>query len=170
MRVSRPHVVAALAVLAALAAAVLAPGPRVVARDTDGRAAAVLPLRPDGRFELHYVHSYYRVPARESFVALDDGSFRLHSIGSRSEAVLDYYEVAGSKRSRGPLLELVLAAPPRYRKLPLIATSTGRRTLVAAGRKTPLFGPDAPRHLTISVDAGSRLASPRERLRALLGS
>lgn len=167
---ARHSAVATLVVLAGLAAAVLAPGPRVVARDTEGREAAVLPLRPDGRFELEYVHSYYRAPARESFVALDDGSFRLHSIGSRSEAVLDYYEVAGTKRSRGRWLELGLTAPPRYRKLPLIATSTGRRTLRAAGRKVPLFGPGAPRHLTISVDAGSRLALPRERLRAMLGS
>lgn len=160
---------AVLATVGATAALALAPGPRVLAKDAHGRRVAVAPLGAHGRFALDYVHSYYRAPARECFVALADGGFRLTSIASPSEAVLDYYEVTGVKRARGRWLELVLAVPPRYRELPLIATSTGRRTLLASGRRAALFGDGGPRHLTISVDSGSRLALPRERLREILG-
>ena len=41
----------------------------------------------------------------------------------------------------------------RYTELPLIATSTGRRTLVVGGRRA-LYG-DRARHLVLAVEGGS---------------
>ena len=53
-------------------------------------------LPESGRFALEYRHSYYRVPARERFAAGGSG-FRMVGVESPSEAVLDYYEMAGAK-------------------------------------------------------------------------
>jgi len=159
-----------LALTAAAGALTFAPGPMVFARDADGRRVATLKLQPSGRFDLEYVHSYYRAPARESFVALEDGRLRLASLASTSEAVLDYYALSGVKRRRGRWIVLTPRASPPYDELPLIATRTGRRTLAAGGRRVPLFRRGGPRHLTIGVSPGSPLVAPRERLRSLLVS
>jgi hypothetical protein len=126
--------------------------PRVVAREQGGGAVAGLRLPASGAFALAYRHSYYREPAREWFVAGHD-SFRLHSIASPSEAVLDYYALEGRKRrGRGGWLSLEPRRPPRYRELALIATAEGRRTLTVGERELPLFGPGEARHLTVSVE------------------
>ena len=65
--------------------------------------------------------------------------------------MLDYYALDGRRARDGRRLTLVPRAAPRYRRLSLIATSTGRRTLVAGERRVPLYGARA-RHLTISVE------------------
>jgi hypothetical protein len=106
-------------------------------------------LPADGRFALEYRHSYYRVPARERFEA-DAGGFRMVGVESPSEAVLDYYAIAGVK-TPGRWMALAPAEPRHFTRLPLIATATGRRTLVVGGRRYPLYA-DAPRHLTIDVE------------------
>ena len=106
-------------------------------------------LPASGRFALEYRHSYYRVPAREEFRAGDSG-FRMVGVGSPSEAVLDYYELAGTKQL-GPWATLAPAHPQRFDRLPLIATATGRRTLEVGGERYPLYA-KAARHLTIEVE------------------
>jgi hypothetical protein len=112
-----------------------------------GGEAAALPA--SGRFAIEYRHSYYRVPARERFEA-DGTGFRMVGVESPSEAVLDYYELAGTK-SPGRWMALAPARPRRFDRLPLIATATGRRTLAVAGERYPLYG-RVPRHLTIEVE------------------
>jgi hypothetical protein len=138
----------------ALAGALLAAGcggREVVVRDDGGRVVARAALPEDGRFALAYRHSYYRVPAREEFRA-GDGGFRMVGVASPSEAVLDYYAIAGAK-SAGRWMTLAPERPRRFERLPLIATATGRRTLEVAGRRYPLYA-QAPRHLTIEVEEG----------------
>ena len=121
----------------------------MVVRDQDGEVLAKSALPADGSFALEYRHSYYGVAARERFRAEGDG-FRMVGVESSSEAVLDYYELAGSKRP-GAWKALVPTAPQRFERLPLIATPVGRRTLAVDGRRYPLFG-GAPRHVTIEVE------------------
>jgi hypothetical protein len=148
--VIRILVLAALA-LAACAAAVQAGGPpHVVAKDRDGRTVAELPAK-DG-FALTYRHSYYRQPAVERF-RVAKGGFRLVEIASPSEAVLDYYDVEGTRSHRGGWWTLRLARPARFERMPLAATSVGRRTLVADGRRVSLYRRDGrAAHLTIAVE------------------
>jgi hypothetical protein len=145
--------VAAVAVvaLAAGAAAVQADGPpRVVAADRDGRTVAELPAARG--FALSYRHSYYRQPAVERF-RVAKGGFRLVEISSPSEAVLDYYDVEGTRARRDGWWTLRLAKPARFERMPLAATAVGRRTLVAGGERVPLYRRDGRvAHLTISVE------------------
>ena len=138
----------------ALAGALLAAGcggRDVVVRDDGGRVLVKAALPESGRFALEYRHSYYRVPAREQFEA--DGQhgarFRMVGVESPSEAVLDYYALAGAKTA-GRWMALAPAHPRRFDRLPLIATTTGRRTLEVGGERYPLYA-KAPRHLTIEV-------------------
>jgi hypothetical protein len=138
--------------LFALAGALLAGGcggRAVVVRDDRGRVLVNAALPASGRFAIEYRHSYYRVPARERFKA-DATGFRMVGVESPSEAVLDYYEMAGTK-SPGRWMALAPARPRRFDRLPLIATATGRRTLAVAGERYPLYA-RAPRHLTIEVE------------------
>jgi hypothetical protein len=123
-------------------------GQSVVVRDEGGREVARAELPASGRFALEYRHSYYRVPARESFAA-DGDAFRIVEVSSPSEAVLDYYALAGRKRP-GRWVRLELDRPQRFRRLPLAATPTGRRTLVVDGRRYPLY--DGVRHVTLSLE------------------
>ncbi len=136
----------------ALAGALFAAGcgeRAVVVRDDGGRVLVKAALPESGRFAIEYRHSYYRVPARERFEAGSTG-FRMVGVESPSEAVLDYYEMAGTK-SPGRWMALAPSRPRRFDRLPLIATATGRRTLAVAGRRYPLYA-RAPRHLTIEVE------------------
>ena len=148
--------VAAAAVLAAAlagGAVVSADGPaRVVATDREGDTVAELALPRSGTFALTYRHSYYRRAAVERFAAADDGSFRLVEIASPSEAVLDYYDVAGTRARRDGWWTLKLARPARFTRMNLIATALGRRTLVADGHRAPLFERGRATHLTIAVE------------------
>ena len=136
----------ATAVLGALAL----PGgaPRVVAREGD-RIVAEMRLPSSGAFALTYRHSVYRAPAVERFRRVGDG-FELVAISSPSEAVLDYYEVEGTRARRDGWWMLRLARPARFEAMPLAATAVGRRTLVAGGKRVPLWG-DGVRHVTIAV-------------------
>jgi len=140
---------AALALAGALLAAGCG-GREVVVRDAvRGRVLVREALPADGRFALAYRHSYYRVPARERFEAGGSG-FRMVGVESPSEAVLDYYAIAGAK-TPGRWMALAPVEPRRFDRLPLIATATGRRTLEVAGRRYPLYA-RAPRHLIIEVE------------------
>ena len=145
---------AVAAVALAGGAAVSADGPpRVVAQDRDGDTVAELALPRSGTFALTYRHSYYRRPAVERFTAADDGSFRLVEIASPSEAVLEYYVVEGARARHDGWWTLKLARPARFTRMALAATAVGRRTLVADGRRAPLFRRDGrAAHLTIAVE------------------
>lgn len=121
----------------------------MVARDEHGDVLAEAPLPPSGRFAIEYRHSYYDVPARESFTA-DESGFRMVEVASPSEAVLDYYELAGTKRRSG-WMRLSPTRPRHFERLPLIATSVGRRTLEVGGRRYALYGRE-PRHVIIEVE------------------
>jgi hypothetical protein len=135
-------------------AAVSADGPvRVVAQDRGGNTVAEVALPRSGAFALAYRHSYYRRPAIERFRAAGDGTFRLVEITSPSADVLDYYEVPGERtRARG-WWTLKLSRPARFTRMALAATAVGRRTLVADGRRVPLFrGDGRAAHLTIAVE------------------
>ena len=139
-----------LLLIAALGAMAMTGGsPHVVARDADG-VVADLRLPASGTFALEYRHSYYRVPARETFRATDDG-FELVAISSPSEAVLDYYEIEGSRERRGGEWTLQPARPARFERMALAATETGRRTLTASGRRVALYAGDDV-HLQLEVE------------------
>jgi len=136
--------------LLAVAVGALALGgssPHVVARGEGGEVAS-LRLPASGEFALEYRHSYYRVPARETFRTTGDG-FELVAVSSPSEAVLDYYEIEGARSRRGGEWTLRPASPTRFSRMALAATATGRRTLVAGGERAPLYGGDV--HLTLEV-------------------
>ncbi len=122
----------------------------VVVRDAADEVVARVALPPDGRFALAYRHSYYRAPARELFEAAGAG-FVLSALASPRAAVLDYYALAGRRTRSDGLVRLALRHPRRYRRLALIATTTGRRTLVVGDRRVPLYGGSA-RHLTLTVE------------------
>jgi hypothetical protein len=126
-------------------------GPAVVVADERGREVASVPLPEGGRFALRYRHSVYRAEVTETFAA-GDGGFRLVTIASPSEAVLDYYELEGRRAATGALWRLEPAASPRLASLPLVATEVGRRTLVVGDRQVPLFASGgAPAHLVLTV-------------------
>jgi hypothetical protein len=74
----------------------------VTVTSADGQPVTARVLPAPGRFELRYRHSYYRAEAAESFVADPDGGFWLVAVGSPSQAVLDYYGLAGRCRRRPP--------------------------------------------------------------------
>jgi hypothetical protein len=140
-----------LLLIAALGAMAMTGGsPHVVARASDGDVVAELRLPSSGTFALEYRHSYYRVPARETFHVTGDG-FELVTISSPSEAVLDYYEIEGDRSRRGGQWALRPARPARFERMALAVTATGRRTLVAGDRRVPLFGGDDV-HLRLAVE------------------
>ena len=150
-----------LLVLVALATALAADyGSSVVARDHGGAVVARAPLAGSGRFEIEYVHSYYGAPATEHFVADRYGGFLLVGISSPDEAVLDYYELEGLKEATGGSLRLVPERPPRFETLHLIATGTGRRTLVVSGERFPLYAESGPVHMTIRIEEDTLLSEP----------
>ena len=127
----------------------------VVARDDAGAEVARAPLPTSGplrdRFSIAYQHSYYDSPATETFLAAD-GGFSLVSVGSPSEAVLDYYGLAGERRRDETGHLLLVRDAPVVRELPLLASDVGRRTLVAGEQRTPLYDPGRPpRHLRLEV-------------------
>ena len=122
----------------------------VVVRDAAGEVVAREALPANGRFSLAYRHSYYRAPAREVFRARRAG-FELAALVSTRAAVLDYYALTGRRTRSGGEVRLDLRHRPRYRRLSLISTVTGRRTLVAGERRVPLYGGPA-RHLTLAVE------------------
>jgi hypothetical protein len=125
----------------------------VTVTGADGRPVAARVLPAPGRFELRYRHSYYRAEAAESFVADPDGGFRLVAVGSPSQAVLDYYGLAGRTHREGGWLRQELRQPQRFERLPLVATGLGRRTLVVGGRAVPLAPPGGePAHLVVTVE------------------
>jgi Domain of unknown function (DUF1850) len=128
--------------------------PALVVRDRAGHELVRTELPPNGEFGLAYRHSYYGAPARELFRASDGGEFRLRAIESPSAAVLDYYVLAGERTRKGSWLRLVPRESRRYEELALIATELGRRSLIAGGRRFPLYGGGA-RHLTIAVEDAS---------------
>jgi hypothetical protein len=145
-------VVAAAAVAAAGVAGRDVGGAAVVVADERGREVASVPLPASGEFALRYRHSVYRAEVTETFAASAAG-FRLVAVASPSEAVLDYYELEGRRRSdAGGWRRLEPAATPRMDSLPLVATDIGRRTLEAGGRRLPLYteGGD-PARLVLSV-------------------
>ena len=151
---SRRVAAGALAALALSGGAAVArsDGPaRVVANDRGGGTVAELQLPASGAFALTYRHSYYRKPAVERFRAAG-GGFELVEIASPSQAVLDYYEAEGRRTRRGGWWTLRLARPARFDSMALAATAVGRRTLVAGGRRVPLYGAGRARHLTIAVE------------------
>jgi len=123
--------------------------PGVVARDAAGAEVARLALPASGEFALEYRHSYYRMPARETFRATEDG-FALVAITSPSEAVLDYYEIEGTRSRRDGVWTLRPARPAQFGEMALAATAVGRRTLVAGTRRAALWGGDV--HLRIGVE------------------
>ena len=144
---------AALAGAAIWTVAGQADGPaRVVAQERGGGTVAELALPRSGAFALGYRHSYYRRPALERFRAAADGSFRLVAISSPSEAVLDYYEVEGTRTRRGGWWTLRPDRPARFESMALAATALGRRTLVAGDKRAPLYVSGRARHLTIAVE------------------
>lgn len=154
---------AAAGVLAALAAAAGdGRALRLVVTDERGGTVISRELPSSGRYAIDYQHSYYDQPATEEFAA-DGARFHLASLSSPSEAVLDYYELPGTRSTTDSGAHLLVPdAPPAVAELPLIATAKGRRTLVVDGRRYPLYAADGEaRHVLL------RLA-PESRLRRLL--
>jgi hypothetical protein len=144
----------AAAVLAGAGLAVRAEvaGAWVVVRDEQGRTVASARLPRSGRFALEYRHSVYGAEATETFAAGADGEFRMISVTSASEAVLDYYAVEGRRQADGGRLRLEPRQPARLRALPLVATEVGRRTLVVGSTRVPLYASgQGPVRLVLTV-------------------
>jgi hypothetical protein len=150
----RRRVLLSAALLALAAAVALLPQRAVVTVEAaDGRRVAAAALPASGSFGLRYRHSYYGAEAAEWFQAAPDGGFRLVAVGSPSQAVLEYYGLAGRVRRDGGWLRLELGEPQGFRRLPVIANGLGRRTLVVGAAATPLAAPGGgPAHLVIGVE------------------
>jgi Domain of unknown function (DUF1850) len=121
----------------------------VMAVGDDGTIAE-LPLK-DARFALGYRHSIYEHPAVETFEVDDHGRFELVHVTSPSEQVLDYYGVEGERTKHGGWRRLSFDEPPRFTRLPLIATPTGRRTLIVDQKRLALFEGLEATHITICI-------------------
>ena len=145
---------AAVAAPLALAATALSGSatPSLVVRDDRGRELVKAELPDGGRFALAYRHSYYDAPATEQFT-VQRGEMRLRALTSPSAAVLDYYALPGRRTRGSGWLRLVPAEPRSYDRIPLIATATGRRTLVVGDERIPLYEREA-RHLVITAEGG----------------
>jgi hypothetical protein len=124
--------------------------PALVVRDEHGNEVVRADLPTSGDFGLAYRHSYYDAPARELFTVRGD-ELRLRAITSPSAAVLDYYALAGERRRSRGWLHLVPTDRRRYDRIPLIATATGRRTLLVGGERIPLYA-RGTRHLSITAE------------------
>jgi hypothetical protein len=129
--------------------AVAGGSPHVVARAADGEVVAELRLAQPA-FSVEYRHSYYGAPARESFRVREDGSFELAAVSSPSEAVLDYYEIDGTRERRGRLVDAAARAAGALRRDGAGGHRNRRRTLVAGDRRVALWG-DAV-HLRLAVE------------------
>lgn len=134
------------------AALVVDYGTSVVVRDAEGGVVSRSPLPDSGNFEIEYMHSYYRAPASEHFVAGENEDFEFAGVSSPSEAVLDYYELEGRKEAEGDFLRLMPDEPQRFTTLPLIGTEKGRRTLVVSGERFPLYEEGGSNHVTIRIE------------------
>jgi hypothetical protein len=112
----------------------------VVAERAGGSVLVARPPTPGGPFALAYVHSAYRSPAVELFGVAGRG-FTMYALASPNEAVLDYYEVEGTRtRLAGTAWWVLrLARPSAHTELSLIATPLGRRTLVTGSVCLPLY-------------------------------
>ncbi|MGH3388598.1 MAG: hypothetical protein ACRDOO_06945 [Actinomadura sp.] len=122
----------------------------VVAEDASGAMVAARTLPPDGTFALAYEHSAYHAPAVEVFAAAGS-RFTMYAVGSPNEAVLDYYAVAGTRSSASGWWLLRLEQPQVFDELPLIATPTGRRALVAGLDCVPLYPAEGAADLRIRI-------------------
>ena len=163
---SRHRTLRALCAVTALGVAVAVPmaavhadGRRLVVVDEQGHTVATETLPSSGRFSIDYQHSYYDQPATEHFTA-DATGFRVSALSSPSEAVLDYYDVWGTRSTTADGDHvLVPHASPDLHVLPLIATEKGQRTLVVSGRRTPLWsGEGDSRHLRLRLAEQSTLS------------
>jgi len=149
----------AAAVTTAILAAAAGPAPALVVTQDDG-AHSIARLVAGEQVELVYIHSIYGEPARERFRADRDG-LTMTEVVSRSDAVLDYYAVAGTRTIDGDgWRTLLLAEPVHFESVPLIATPVGERTVVVRGQCYPLYSGQPGRHLSITV----RREGPRSRL------
>ena len=140
-------------------------GSSVVVLGEDGRVVARERLPGAGRFEIEYVHSYYRAPVVERFVADDASGFGLVGISSTNDGVLDYYAVPGRKSVDARWLSLELDREQHFEELRLIATAKGRKTLVVSGERIPLFEEGESMHLILRVEEDTLFSRVREGLR-----
>lgn len=128
--------------------------PAVVVVGDDGTVAEI-PLE-GSRFSLTYKHSVYERPAVETFEVDDRGRFELVHVRSPAEKTLDYYGVEGTRSRHGGWSRLSLDKPPRFTRLSLIATPTGRRTLVVGDQRLPLYDGPGATHVTICIGPSQR--------------
>ena len=124
-------------------------GPAVTARDETGHVIAKAALPEDGTFALRYRHSVYTAPAEERFRATAQG-FVLDSVASPDPAVIDYYDLDGTRTHEDGLWVMRPDHPARFDRMPLAATRRGQRTLVVDGRRLPLYGHAV--HLRLEVE------------------
>jgi hypothetical protein len=142
--------VAVIAIMIVLASFARPEAPSVIVVGNDGRIASI-PLGDASGFSFSYTHSVYERPVVETFEVDDRGGFALVEVRSPAEKALDYYGVEGRRSSEGSWRRLSIDAPLRLTELPMIATPTGRRTLVVGGRHLRLYGEEEATHVTICI-------------------
>ena len=124
------------------------------------RVAYRFPVRPGETVALDYMHSMFRTPVRERFRVTEAG-LELVRVGAGTPDIAWYYDFPGARLERRPEGKPApareepaagarpwyeLAAPggaalmPPARRLRVMATAVGRRTLVVGGRCLPLAG------------------------------
>lgn len=128
--------------------------PTVVVVGDDGTIAEI--ALEDSRFSLAYRHSVYERRAVEVFEVDDRGRFALVHVRSPAEKTLDYYGVEGMRSRHGGWSRLSLDEPPRFTRLSLIATPTGKRTLVVGEQRLPLYDGSEATHVTICIGPSKR--------------
>lgn len=164
LRLYGPRILLCASVLILLGILFLPLGREAVAvRDYDGGLVHRETLPDSGEFGVKYRHSFYRAPAVEHFAAGSSG-FRLLGLSSTSHAVLDYYELEGTRVERGRWIYLEPQSGRSYESMPFIATREGRRTLVVSGREMLLYKGDTSRHLRLEVER-----TPMDRLLGSVG-
>ena len=131
--------------------AVAGGSPHVVARGTDGGRSSRTCGSPSRRSRSSTGTPITACPRARASACATTARSSSSAVSSPSEAVLDYYEIEGTRERRGGWWTLRPARPARFDGMALAATATGRRTLVADGRRAALWGGDAV-HLRLAVE------------------
>ncbi len=167
--IARPRLIAlALVLVLAAASWALWPVPTLrLEHRTTGRVLALLPVEQGAFLRLSYVHSVYDRPGVEEFV-VESGGLRLVRLTSPSAAVLEYYARPEPivRDGEGYAIHVVACArgtacdpPAPLRRLSLLASIEGRRTLTYGGRELPLYQLAAPDgRIVLTVESAPRMA------------
>jgi hypothetical protein len=134
-----------------------------VVNENRGQTIAQLHIQDGTPLQVRYVHSVYRQPAVEEFAVSAQG-LELVRLASPSVAVLEYYarpEPVAPAGAGSGAYEIRPTRAARQARLTVLASATGRRTVVYASQELPLHRLAAEGdRIRIAVERGDRPRPP----------